>query len=189
MTGWRRRDLGPAFLGLGGMGFTLPLQDVMTPRNPEHPMSKIEARLAELGITLPEPPAAIATYVGFVRTSNLVHVSGQVSTDASGGIKGTVGVDVDLETAQKAARLCAINIMSQLKAAVGDLDNVVRIVKLGGFVQAGPDFYDVPKVINGCSDLMVEVFGEAGRHARAAVGVYKLPVNFAVEVDAVVEVK
>ncbi len=152
-------------------------------------MSKIEARLAELGITLPEPPAAIATYVGFVRTGNLVHVSGQVSTDASGGIKGTVGVDVDLETAQQAARLCAINIMAQLKAAVGDLDNVVRIVKLGGFVQAGPDFYDVPKVINGCSDMMVEVFGDAGRHARAAVGVYKLPVNFAVEVDAIVEVK
>ena len=95
-------------------------------------MSKIEARLAELGITLPEPPAAIATYVGFVRTGNLVHVSGQVSTDASGGIKGTVGVDVDLETAQQAARLCAVNIMAQLKAAVGDLDNVVRIVKLCG---------------------------------------------------------
>lgn len=153
-------------------------------------MSKIDARLAELGLTLPQPPAAIATYVGYVRTGNLIHVSGQVSTDANGGIKGTVGVDVDLETAQAAARLCALNIMAQLKAATdGDLDRVVRIVKLGGFVQAGPDFYDVPKVINGCSDLMVEVFGEAGRHARAAVGVYKLPLGFAVEVDAVVEIR
>jgi enamine deaminase RidA (YjgF/YER057c/UK114 family) len=153
-------------------------------------MPKIDARLAELGLTLPQPPAAIATYVGYVRTGNLVHVSGQVSTDANGGIKGTVGVDVDLETAQAAARLCALNILAQLKAATdGDLDRVVRIVKLGGFVQAGPDFYDVPKVINGCSDLMVEVFGEAGRHARAAVGVYKLPLGFAVEVDAVVEVR
>lgn len=152
-------------------------------------MSKIEARLAELGITLPEPPAAIATYVGFVQTGNLIHVSGQVSTDASGGIKGTVGVDVDFDTAVKAARLCGVNILAQLKVALGDLDRVVRVVKLGGFVQAGPDFYDVPKVINGCSDLMVEVFGDAGRHARAAVGVYKLPVNFAVEVDAIVEVR
>jgi len=153
-------------------------------------MSNVEKRLAELGVTLPEPPAAIATYVGFVRTGNLVHVSGQVSTDASGGIKGTVGVDVDLETAQRAARLCGINILAQLKVALdGDLDRVQRIVKLGGFVQAGPDFYDVPKVINGCSDLMVEVLGDAGRHARAAVGVYKLPLGFAVEVDAVVEVR
>lgn len=153
-------------------------------------MSKIDARLAELGLNLLQPPAAIATYVGYVKTGNLVHVSGQVSTDANGGIKGTVGVDVDLETAQQAARLCALNILAQLKAATdGDLDRVVRIVKLGGFVQAGPDFYDVPKVINGCSDLMVEVFGEAGRHARAAVGVYKLPLGFAVEVDAVVEVR
>jgi enamine deaminase RidA (YjgF/YER057c/UK114 family) len=152
-------------------------------------MSKIEARLAELGITLPEPVAPIATYVGNVQTGNLIFVSGQISVDASGGIKGTVGVDVDVETANRGARICGINILAQLKAALGDLDRVVRIVKLGGFVQAGPDFYDVPKVINGCSDLMVEVFGDAGRHARAAVGVYKLPVNFAVEVDAIVEVR
>ncbi|HYF23032.1 MAG TPA: RidA family protein [Caulobacteraceae bacterium] len=153
-------------------------------------MSNVEKRLAELGVTLPEPPAAIATYVGFVRTGDLIHVSGQVSTDGSGGIKGTVGVDVDLETAQRAARLCAINILAQLKVALdGDLDRVQRIVKLSGFVQAGPDFYDVPKVINGCSDMMVEVFGDVGRHARAAVGVYKLPLGFAVEVDAIVEVR
>lgn len=153
-------------------------------------MSQVAARLSELGITLPQPPAAIATYVGYVRSGNLIFVSGQVSTDANGGIKGTVGVDVDMETAQAAAKLCGVNILAQLNAALdGDLDRVVRVVKLGGFVQAGPDFYDVPKVINGCSDLMVEVFGDAGRHARAAVGVYKLPLGFAVEVDAIVEVR
>ncbi|NGM50941.1 RidA family protein [Caulobacter sp. 602-2] len=151
-------------------------------------MSKVEERLAGLGITLPQPVAPVANYVPFVRSGNLVHISGQISIDASGGIKGTVGVDVDLETAQKAARLCGVNLLAQIKAAVGDLDKVARVVKLGGFVQAGPDFIDIPKVINGCSDLMVEVFGDAGRHARSAVGVYKLPLGFAVEVDAVVEV-
>ena len=151
-------------------------------------MLKVEERLAGLGITLPEPVAPVANYVPFVRSGNLVHISGQISIDPTGGIKGTVGVDVDLETAQKAARLCGVNLLAQIKAAVGDLDKVVRVVKLGGFVQAGPDFIDIPKVINGCSDLMVEVFGDAGRHARSAVGVYKLPLGFAVEVDAVVEV-
>ena len=152
-------------------------------------MSKIEARLNELGVVLPQPVAPVANYVPFVRSGNLVHISGQISLDASGGIKGTVGVDVDLETAQKAARLCGINLLAQIKAACdGDLDRVVRVVKLGGFVQAGPDFIDIPKVVNGCSDLMVEVLGDAGRHARSAVGVYRLPLGFAVEVDAVVEI-
>lgn len=151
-------------------------------------MSKVEERLAGLGITLPQPVAPVANYVPFVRSGNLVHISGQISIDPAGGIKGTVGVDVDLEAAQKAARLCGVNLLAQIKAAVGDLDKVARVVKLGGFVQAGPDFIDIPKVINGCSDLMVEVFGDAGRHARSAVGVYKLPLGFAVEVDAVVEV-
>ena len=152
-------------------------------------MPQIEARLSELGITLPEPVAPIATYVPFVRTGNLIHISGQVSTDGQGGIKGTVGEDVDFDTALRAARVCGINLLAQMKAACeGDLGLVLRVVKLGGFVQAGPDFWDIPKVINGCSDLMVEVFGDAGRHARSAVGVYKLPLNFAVEIDAVVEV-
>lgn len=151
-------------------------------------MSKVEERLAGLGITLPQPVAPVANYVPFVRSGNLVHISGQISIDPTGGVKGTVGVDVDLETAQQAARLCGVNLLAQIKAAVGDLDKVARVVKLGGFVQAGPDFIDIPKVINGCSDLMVEVFGDAGRHARSAVGVYKLPLGFAVEVDAVVEV-
>ncbi|MCW0047109.1 enamine deaminase RidA (YjgF/YER057c/UK114 family) [Brevundimonas sp. UYEF29] len=132
----------------------------------------------------------MANYVGFVRTGNLLHISGQLSNDASGGLKGTVGVDLTQDQAVEGARLCGINLLAQMSAALdGDLDRVVRVVKLGGFVQAGPEFTAVPAVINGCSDLMVEVFGEAGRHARAAVGVYKLPLGFAVEVDAVVEVK
>jgi enamine deaminase RidA (YjgF/YER057c/UK114 family) len=153
-------------------------------------MSKIEDRLNEIGLVLPQPVAPVANYVPFVRSGNLVHISGQISLDASGGIKGTVGVDVDLETAQAAARLCGINLLAQMKAACdGDLDRVVRVVKLGGFVQAGPDFIDIPKVVNGCSDLMVEVLGDAGRHARSAVGVYRLPLGFAVEVDAVVEIR
>ena len=150
----------------------------------------IDARIAELGITLPEPAKAVANYVPFVQAGNLVHISGQLSNDASGGVKGTVGADVTPEQANAAARLCGINLLAQIKAACdGDLSRVVRVVKLGGFVQAGPEFEAIPAVINGCSDLMVEVFGDAGRHARAAVGVYQLPLGFAVEVDAVVEVR
>jgi enamine deaminase RidA (YjgF/YER057c/UK114 family) len=151
-------------------------------------MSAIEDRLASLGIALPVPNAPVANYVPFVRAGALLHISGQVSLDASGGIKGVVGEDVDLETAKAAARLCGLSLIAQIKAAVGDLDAVARIVKLGGFVQAGPGFFEIPQVVNGCSDLMVEVFGDKGRHARSAVGVYRLPMNFAVEVDAVVEV-
>lgn len=153
-------------------------------------MSAVEDRLSLLGVVLPQPNPPVANYVPFVRAGDLVHISGQVSIDASGGIKGVVGEDVDLETAQKAARICGINLLSQMKAAAdGDLDRIVRVVKLGGFVQAGPDFFDIPKVVNGCSDLMVEAFGDVGRHARSAVGVYRLPMNFAVEVDAVVQVR
>ena len=154
------------------------------------PMSNaVEDRLAAHGITLPQPNPPVANYVPFVRVGDLVHISGQVSVDASGGIKGVVGVDVDLETAQAAARICGINLLAQMKAACGgDLSRVVRVVKLGGFVQAGPDFFEIPKVVNGCSDVMVEAFGAHGTHARSAVGVYRLPMNFAVEVDAVVEI-
>lgn len=152
-------------------------------------MSTVEDRLKAMGVELPQPLAPVANYVPFVRSGNLVHISGQISIAADGGIKGTVGVDVDLETAQVAARLCGFNLLAQMKAACdGDLERVVRVVKLGGFVQAGPDFIDIPKVINGCSDLMVEALGDKGRHARSAVGVYKLPLGFAVEVDAVVEI-
>src|SRR6185295_2369729 len=153
-------------------------------------MSQVEDRLAAAGIELPKPNPPVANYVPFVRAGELLHISGQVSVDASGGIKGVVGEEVDAETAKRAARLCGINLIAQMKAACdGDLERVVRIVKLGGFVQAGPGFFDIPQVVNGCSDLMVEAFGDAGRHARSAVGVYKLPMGFAVEVDAVVQVR
>lgn len=151
-------------------------------------MPVIEDRLADIGLVLPEPVAPIANYVPAVLTGNLLHISGQVSLDAHGGIKGIVGEDVSLERAQEAARMCGVNLIAQMRMALGELDRVVRVVKLGGFVQCGPEFYDIPKVINGCSDLMVQVFGDAGRHARAAVGVYRLPLGYAVEVDAVVEV-
>ena len=153
-------------------------------------MSQIEDRLAALGITLPAPNAPVANYVPFVLEGGLLHISGQVSNDASGGIKGVVGEEVDADTAKQAARLCGINLIAQMKAACGgDLARVARIVKLGGFVQAGPTFFEIPQVVNGASDLMVEAFGDAGRHARSAVGVYRLPLNFAVEVDAVVALK
>lgn len=153
-------------------------------------MSQIEERLSAAGITLPQPVAPVANYVPFVRVGDLVHISGQVSVDASGGIKGIVGEDVDMETARAAARMCGINLVAQMRAACdGDLDRIVRVVKLGGFVQAGPGFFEIPQVVNGCSDVMVLAFGEAGKHARSAVGVYRLPMNFAVEVDAVVEIR
>ncbi|WP_374655530.1 RidA family protein [Phenylobacterium sp.] len=153
-------------------------------------MSQVEDRLASLGVTLPQPNPPVANYVPFVRSGDLVHISGQVSVDAGGGVKGTVGQDVDLEAAKAAARLCGINLIAQMKAACdGELSRVVRVVKLGGFVQAGPDFFDIPQVVNGASDLMVEAFGDAGKHARSAVGVYRLPLNFAVEVDAVIQVR
>jgi len=150
-------------------------------------MSQIEERLAALGVILPQPNPPVANYVPFVRHGDFVHISGQVSLDAGGGVRGIVGEDVDAETAKRAARLCAINLIAQMKAACdGDLGRVARVVKLGGFVQAGPGFFEIPQVVNGASDLMVEAFGDAGRHARSAVGVYRLPMNFAVEVDAVV---
>lgn len=153
-------------------------------------LSEVEERLSALGLKLAAPVAPVANYVPFVRTGSLVHISGQVSIDASGGVKGVVGVDLDVDESRAAARLCGLNLLAQMKAAAeDDLDRVVRVVKLNGFVQAGPEFYEIPRVLNGCSDLMVEVFGDAGRHARSAVGVYRLPLNFAVEVDAVVQIK
>lgn len=155
----------------------------------ENEMSKIDARLKELNIELPNPPLPVASYVPFVQTGNQVLISGQISIAPDGGIKGKLG-QLSLEEGQKAARLCGLNLIAQMKAACGgDLDNVVRIVKLGGFVNVTPDFDPIPAVINGCSDLMVEVFGDAGKHARSAVGVANLPLGFAVEVDAIIEVK
>ena len=150
----------------------------------------IDARLAELGIEIAQPAAPVANYVGFVKSGNLVFVSGQVPIkDGQMQYVGKVGGEVSVEDAQAAARLCAINIVGQLKAACdGDLDRVQRIVKLTGFVNSVPDFGDQPEVINGASDFFVEVFGDKGRHARAAVSAGALPRKVAVEVDAVVEV-
>ena len=152
-------------------------------------MSKVEERLTAAGVTLPTPIAPVANYVPFVRSGSQLFISGQVSIDAGGGVRGVVGEDVDLDQAIAAARICGINLLAQMKAACdGDLERVVRVVKLGGFVQAGPAFFNIPKVVNGCSDLMVEAFGDAGRHARSAVGVSELPLDAPVEVELIVEV-
>ncbi len=150
----------------------------------------IHDRLKELGITLPEPMKAVANYVPYVITGNLISISGQVSIASDGtAYKGACPAEVSLEDAIKAARVSGINIIAQINAALdGDLDRVSRIVRLGGFVNCTPEFVDQPKVINGASDLMVEVFGDAGRHSRAAVGVPALPLGVTVEVDALVEI-
>ena len=148
-----------------------------------------EEKLAQLGITLPEPMAAVANYVPTVLHGGMLYVSGQVSIGADGPVKGTLGVNLSVEQGQAAARVCGINIIAQVKAALGELSRVERIVKLGGFVAAEEGFTEIPQVVNGCSDLMVEVFGEAGRHARSAVSCPVLPLGVAVEVDAVIAVK
>ncbi len=151
---------------------------------------EVENRLKDNGITLPNAAAPAGSYVPTVRTGNLLFVSGQVPFGPDGKIQfvGKVGDDTDVETAQAAARLCAINILAQVKAALGDLDSVVRCVKLTGFVNCTPDFTAHPTVINGASDLMAVAFGDAGRHARAAVGSAALPLGVAVEVEAIFEV-
>jgi enamine deaminase RidA (YjgF/YER057c/UK114 family) len=152
-------------------------------------MSRIEARLAELNIILPAPPSPVAAYTPFVQAGAMVYISGQVSMTAEGGVKGKLGQDVTLDQGQSAARLCGLNLLAQLRAACGgDLDRVKRVVKLCGFVNAAPDFDPIPAVVNGCSQLMLDVFGEAGRHARSAVGVANLPLGVAVEVDGVFEI-
>jgi enamine deaminase RidA (YjgF/YER057c/UK114 family) len=152
-------------------------------------MSTPETRLAELGIELPAPMAAVANYVPFVITGNMLFVSGQVSVMDGALMKGRLGEDLELSAGQHAARACGINLIAQCKAAVGELSKIARVVKLGGFVNAAPDFTDIPQVINGCSDLMVEVFGEAGRHARSAVACPVLPLGVAVEVDGLFEIE
>jgi enamine deaminase RidA (YjgF/YER057c/UK114 family) len=150
----------------------------------------VELKLTEQGITLPEPRAAVANYVGFVRSGNLLFVSGQVCADAEGKLiaKGKLGAGVTLEQGYAAAKGCGVNLLAQIKAALGDLDKVVRVVRIGGFVNSAPDFLDGPKVLNGASDLMVAVFGDKGRHARTTVGVASLPADAAVEVEGVFEV-
>ncbi len=153
-------------------------------------MAQANKRLADLGLEIPSLPPVVANYAPFVVDRDVVYISGQLSVDANGGVKGAVGVDVDVEMAEYAAKLCGLNLLAQFQDACdGDLDRVEQIIKLNGFVQSGPDFSDIPKVINGCSDLMVDVFGDKGKHARAAVGVYRLPLGFSVEVDATIRIK
>src|SRR5580658_3193300 len=150
----------------------------------------VEKKLKELGITLAEPKPPIANYVPYVRTGNMLTVSGQICLDGDGKIvaKGQLGGGVTVEQGQAAARACAVNLLAQLKAALGDLDKVVRVVRLGGFINSQPDFLDGPKVMNGASDLMVAVFGDTGRPARTTVGVAVLPAAAAVEVERTFEV-
>ena len=150
---------------------------------------KFETRLAEIGIELPNPSTPAANYVPFVQVGDLVYISGQISMDANGLVQGKLGDGFSLDDAHAAARLCGINLIAQVRAACdGDLDRLVRVVKLNGFVNATQDFTDHPKVINGASDLMVEVFGDQGRHARAAVGSSSLPLGVAVEVEGIFQI-
>jgi len=151
---------------------------------------QIEARLAQHGITLPDAPAPAANYVPFVKVGDLVFISGQISQGPDGLIRGRLGADMDVTAGAAAARRCGLSLLAQLRVACdGDLDRVVRCVKLTGFVNSTEDFTDQPKVINACSDLMVEVLGDAGRHARAAVSAPALPLGVAVEIEAIFQVK
>ena len=153
-------------------------------------MHPIDQKLAELGVTLPDAPASVANYVPFVLVGNLLHVSGQVSRDASGPIIGKLGQDLAVEAGAVAARACALALLAQVRAACGgDFGRLVRVVKLTGFVNSTPEFTDQPKVINGASDFLVEVLGEAGRHARAAVSAASLPMGVAVEIDGIFELR
>ena len=149
---------------------------------------QIDARLAELGLTLPDAPAPAANYVPWVASGGLVFISGQVSKGDDGLLTGKLGAGVDVDHGREAAKACALNLIAQMKAAAGgDLDRVARVVKLLGFVNSAPDFADHPAVVNGASDLLVEVFGDKGRHARSAVGAANLPFNVSVEVEALIE--
>jgi enamine deaminase RidA (YjgF/YER057c/UK114 family) len=152
---------------------------------------RIEARLKELGIELPQASTPAANYVPYVRSGSLLFMAGQICV-WNGAVKhrGKLGRDLSLEDGIAAARICALNLVAQAKAALdGDLDRIVRVIRLGGFVNSMPDFTDQPKVVNGASDLMVQVFGDAGRHARTAVGTNVLPLDVAVEVEATFEVR
>ncbi|MDX3908367.1 MAG: RidA family protein [Sphingobium sp.] len=149
----------------------------------------IDTRLAELGLTLPQPAAPIASYVAAVEVNGLLHISGQLPFDGDVILTGRLGADRDVAFGQKAAEKCGLMLVAQMKAALGSLDRVERIVKLGAFIASTDDFTDQPLVANGASDLMVSIFGDAGRHARSAVGVPVLPRGAAVEIDAVVAVR
>ena len=150
----------------------------------------VEKKLAELGIVLPTPATPVANYIPFVRVGALLFVSGQICLDGSGKLvaKGRLGDGVSVEDGQKAARACAINVLAQVKAALGDLDKVKQVARLGGFINSTPSFLEGPKVMNGASDLMVAVLGDKGRHARTTVGVAALPADAAVEVEGIFEV-
>ncbi|KFI26142.1 RidA family protein [Paenirhodobacter enshiensis] len=150
--------------------------------------SKIAARLEELGIALPAAPAPAANYVPYVLSGGMLYVSGQISQDEAGLITGKLGAELDTAEGARAARRCGLSLLAQAQAALGDLDRVARVVKLVGFVNSVPGYTDQPKVVNGCSDLMVEVFGDAGRHARSAVSAGSLPLGVAVEIEAIFEV-
>jgi enamine deaminase RidA (YjgF/YER057c/UK114 family) len=156
-------------------------------------MSIVDTRLKDLGITLPSPAAPVANYVGFVRTGNLIVISGQLCLGQDGKLadahKGKLGAGITPDVGQQAARLCAINLLAQLKSAAGDLERVVRCVRLGGFINALPTFAGLAPVMNGASDLMVEVLGEKGRHARSTIGVAELPLDACVEVEGMFEVQ
>lgn len=149
-----------------------------------------ETRLAEIGIILDEATVPLANYVPFVQTGNMLYVSGQISADGPTMVKGKLGDDMSIEAGAAAARLCGINLLTQVKAAcLGDLDQLVRVVKLVGFVNSTLDFTDQPKVINGCSDFMVEALGDAGKHARSAVSAASLPFGVAVEIEGIFEIR
>jgi enamine deaminase RidA (YjgF/YER057c/UK114 family) len=149
----------------------------------------IDARLKELGITLPQAAAPAANYVPYVISGNLLYLSGQLPMEGGKiGVTGHLGRDVDVAGGQRAAELCAINILAQAQAALGDLGRIVRLIKLNGFVASTPDFTEQHLVINGASNLLANVLGEAGKHARAAVGMAALPLNAAVEIDAIMEI-
>ncbi len=150
----------------------------------------IEGKLKQLGVALPTPASPIANYVPFVRTGNTLVISGQLCFGLDGKLvaKGQLGGAVSIEDGAKAARACAVNLLAQVKAALGDLDKVTRVVRLGGFINSVAGFTDGPKVMNGASDLMVEAFGDKGRHARSTVGVSALPLDAAVEVEGLFEV-
>lgn len=156
-------------------------------------MGAIERKLEELGVALPTPAAPVANYVPYVRTGTLVVISGQICLGPDGKLgeahKGKLGAEISMEAGQEAARLCAINLLAQLKSAVGDLDAVVRCVRLGGFINAVPTFAPLPAVMNGASDFMVAVLGDKGRHARTTIGVAELPMDAAVEVEGMFEVR
>ncbi|MBV7380400.1 RidA family protein [Maritimibacter dapengensis] len=153
-------------------------------------MSQIESRLAEIGITLPDAPAPAANYVPWIKTGDLVFVSGQVSMENGTLITGKLGADMDVDAGAEAAKVCAVNLLAQLKAACdGDIDRLGRVVKLTGFVNSTPDFTDQPKVVNGASDFLVNVLGDAGRHTRSAVSAASLPFGAAVEIEGIFEVR